>query len=101
MSNYNDDEFLKYYVRELEYLRKMGAEFQAQYPLLASRLDIGDADSTDPHVERLLESFAFLSGRLQYNIESEFPEIPSAMFNLLYPHLQAPYSIDDGDPFRC
>jgi type VI protein secretion system component VasA len=90
MSSNNQQELLKYYLRELTYLRHKGAEFRERYPRLAGRLDIGDHQSTDPHVERLLESFAFLTGRIQYNLDSEFPEIPSALLETLYPHLQAP-----------
>ncbi|HEY0601546.1 MAG TPA: type VI secretion system baseplate subunit TssF [Herpetosiphonaceae bacterium] len=90
MSGNREDQLLKYYMRELAYLRAMGAEFAEQHPAVAGRLDLGEHQSSDPHVERLLESFAFLTGRLQYQIDSEFPEIPSALLDVLYPQLQAP-----------
>ncbi|MBY0431435.1 MAG: type VI secretion system baseplate subunit TssF, partial [Rhodospirillales bacterium] len=54
------------------------------------RLDYGGDTSSDPHVERLIESFAFLSARLQRRMDSDFPEIPSALLSVLYPHLTAP-----------
>ena len=53
-----------YYLRELEWLRVEGASFAKRYPNIASRLDIGLAESADPHVERLIESVAFLTGRV-------------------------------------
>jgi type VI secretion system protein ImpG len=90
MSGHREDNLLKYYMRELAYLRAMGADFAEQHPAVAGRLNLGEHQGTDPHVERLLESFAFLTGRIQYQIDSEFPEIPAALLEMLYPHLQAP-----------
>ena len=55
----NDDEILQYYQREITYLRRMGIEFAQKYPKIAGRLEIGVDQSPDPHVERMLESFAF------------------------------------------
>lgn len=81
---------LPYYRGELTYLRRMGAAFAQQYPKVASRLELGGGESPDPHVERLLESFAFLTGRIQYNLESEFPRITTALLDLLYPQLLQP-----------
>jgi len=40
----------------------------------------------DPHVERLLEGFAFLAARTHLKIDDEFPEITEALLNVLYPH---------------
>lgn len=81
---------LEYYQRELRYLREAGAGFARRYPKIASRLQVGPDESPDPHVERLLESFAFLTGRVQHGIDSEFPLIPSALLGILYPHLLDP-----------
>ncbi len=84
------DDILGYYQRELAYLRHRGLDFAHRYPKVASRLEYGGTESQDPHVERLIESFAFLTARLQRNIDSEFPEIPTALLSVLYPHLVAP-----------
>lgn len=84
------DDILAYYQRELAYLRHRGAEFAERYPKVAHRLEFSGAEAQDPHVERLIESFAFLTARLQRNIDSEFPEIPTALLSVLYPHLVAP-----------
>ncbi len=48
----------------------------------------------------LLESFAFLTGRIQYNIDREFPEIPAGMLSVLHPHLVAPIPSMDDRPLR-
>jgi len=86
----NTEELLEYYKRELTYLRKMGAEFSQIYPKVAGRLELGMDQCPDPHIERLIESFAFLTGRIQYNLESEFPRISQALLGTLYPHFLSP-----------
>ena len=53
------DDLLYYYERELTYLRRMGAEFAGRYPKVAGRLQLERDKCEDPHVERLLEGFAF------------------------------------------
>lgn len=85
-----DDELLDHYQRELTYLRKMGVEFARTYPKVARRLEIGPDQSDDPNVERLIESFAFLTGRVQRNIDAEFPRFTHALLGLLYPQLVDP-----------
>ena len=53
-------------------------------------MELGRDECADPHVERLIEAFAFLTGRLQHEIDSEFPDITSALLNILYPQLTSP-----------
>lgn len=84
------DELLIYYERELTFLRQMGAEFAAKYPKVASRLVMEPDKCEDPHVERLLEAFAFLAARVHLKIDDEFPEITEALLNILYPHYLRP-----------
>jgi len=86
----DDRELLDFYQRELTYLRRTGVEFARAYPKIARRLELGPDQSADPHVERLIESFAFLAGRIQRNLESEFPRFTAALLGLLYPHLVQP-----------
>ncbi len=84
------DDLLLYYERELTFLRQMGAEFAGKYPKIASRLLIEPDKCEDPHVERMLEAFAFLAARVHLKIDDEFPEITGAMLNILYPHYMRP-----------
>ncbi|MEO7144658.1 MAG: type VI secretion system baseplate subunit TssF, partial [Bryobacteraceae bacterium] len=44
----------------------------------------------DPHVERLLEGFAFLAARVHLKIDDDFPEITEALLSILYPHYIRP-----------
>jgi type VI secretion system protein ImpG len=84
------DELLLYYERELTFLRQMGAEFAAKYPKIASRLVLEADKCEDPHVERMLEAFAFLAARVHLKIDDEFPEITEALLSVLYPHYLRP-----------
>src|SRR6266478_7497809 len=84
------DELLGYYERELVFLRQMGAEFARKYPKIASRLLLEGDKCEDPHVERLIEAFAFLAGRVRLKIDDEFPEITESFLEVLYPHYLAP-----------
>jgi type VI secretion system protein ImpG len=84
------EELLEYYERELTYLRQMGAEFAQKYPRVAGRLLL-DADSCgDPHVERLLEGFAFLAARVHRRLDDDFPQLSEALLNLVYPSYLRP-----------
>lgn len=84
------EELLRSYWRELSYLRRMGAAFAETYPKVAGRLELGADASPDPHVERLIESFAFLTARIQQNLDSDFPEIAVELLNILHPHYLNP-----------
>jgi type VI secretion system protein ImpG len=84
------DELLGYYERELAFVRQMGADFARKYPKIASRLSLEGDKCEDPHVERLIEAFAFLAGRVRLKVDDEFPEITESFINILYPHYLAP-----------
>ena len=84
------DELLEYYESELSFLRTMGAEFAEKYPTVASHLLLGPTGSEDPHVERLVEAFAFLAARVHLKIDDDFPEIVESFLNVLYPHYLRP-----------
>ena len=84
------DDLLGYYERELVFLRQMGAEFAQKYPKIASRLLLETDRCEDPHVERLIEGFAFLAGRVRLKVDDDFPEITESFLNVLYPHYLAP-----------
>jgi type VI secretion system protein ImpG len=84
------DELLGYYERELAFLRQMGAEFAQKYPKIAGRLQLEADKCEDPHVERMIESFAFLAGRIRLKVDDEFPEITESLLNVLYPHYLSP-----------
>ncbi len=73
----------RYFQDELAYLREMGEEFSEVYPKLSRYLS---EQSNDPDVERILESFAFLTARLREKLEDELPELTHSVINLLWPN---------------
>jgi type VI secretion system protein ImpG len=79
-----------YYERELLAIRQLAQEFARQYPAAAGRLMLEPTRSTDPHVERLIEAFALLAGRIHHKLDDEFPELTDGLLNILYPHYLAP-----------
>ena len=85
------DDLLQYYKSELAYLRRAAVGFKREYPKIASRLVIEENGETpDPHVERLIEAFAFLTARVHLKIDDDFPEITEALLQTLYPHYLRP-----------
>jgi type VI secretion system protein ImpG len=83
-------ELLPYYETELSSLRQLGAEFGRKYPKIASRLVLEPNKCDDPHVERLLEAFAFLCARVQLKIDDEFTLITESLLEVLYPDFLRP-----------
>ena len=81
---------LPYYQRELTTFRQLASEFQKQYPDVAARLLLEANRSVDPHVERLIEAFALIAGRIRHKIDDEFPELTESLLSVLYPHYLAP-----------
>jgi type VI secretion system protein ImpG len=87
----NDNEsLLQYYNDELTYLRRLGRSFALSYPKVAAQLEMSAEQCSDPHVERLIESFAFLTARLQRRLDGEFPDITASLLGVMYPHLVDP-----------
>jgi type VI secretion system protein ImpG len=90
MTANEQEELLRHYEQELTHLRRMGVEFARKYPKVAGRLELSPDQCADPYVERMIESFAYLTARIRHNIESEFPQVPSALLSILYPHYLNP-----------
>lgn len=77
----------KYFREELAFLKEQGMEFSEVYPQLSRFLH---GRTTDPDVERLLEGFAFLTGRLREKVEDDFPELTHSIINMLWPNYLRP-----------
>ena len=85
-----DTRLLSHYENELSYLREMGAEFAESHPKIASRLGMEGIEVLDPYVERLLEGVAFLTARVQLELELQYPAFTSHLLEVVYPHFLAP-----------
>ncbi len=79
-----------YYLRELVTLREDAEIFARSHPVEAQALGLGKAGSRDPQVEMLIQSFAFLTGRVQYEMEASKAVLANSLLQDLYPHLAAP-----------
>ncbi|MBI5655677.1 MAG: type VI secretion system baseplate subunit TssF, partial [Geobacter sp.] len=85
-----DDKLLNYYEQELTFIRKMGVEFARKYPKIAGRLLLEPDKCEDPFTERIIEAFAFISGRIHKKIDDDFPELTESLLGILYPHYTNP-----------
>ena len=85
-----DADFLPYYLKEISRLRTAGSAFAQQYTDLAGALDFQSAETDDPQIARLIDSFAFLTAKLQQQFDAQFPQIPTALLEALYPQLVSP-----------
>ncbi len=84
------DDLIKFYNKELTYIRRSAAAFAEANPKIAGRLRLSQDTIEDPHVSRLIESVAFLNARVRKKLDDSFPEISNAMLEVLYPHYLAP-----------
>lgn len=92
--------FNHYYQSELSALRQAGKRFAERNPALAPFLG---QSGRDPDVERLLEGFAFLTGRLRQKLDDELPELTHSLMHLLWPNYMRPlpaFSMLQFDPLR-
>jgi type VI secretion system protein ImpG len=84
------DNLYAHYERELSFFRRQAKEFALRYPSMADALLHPEAESKDPHVERLIEAFALIAGRIHSRLDDEYPELTSGLLDVLYPHYLAP-----------
>ncbi|KAB2928832.1 MAG: type VI secretion system baseplate subunit TssF [Dechloromonas sp.] len=85
------EDLLPYYERELSFLRQHSREFAERYPKLAAQLLLSGEGCDDPHVERMIQSFALLTGRVAKKLEDSYPQFTEALLNVLYPHYLRPF----------
>src|SRR5882672_9241831 len=64
-------------------MRELSKEFSAANPDVAHYLS---EQSRDPDVERMLEGFAFLAGRVRQQLDDEFPQLTHGLTRMLWPH---------------
>jgi type VI secretion system protein ImpG len=79
-----------FYQSELSALRDEALTFAGKHPEAARSLGLNAQQASDPQAELLIQSFAYLTGRLQYRRELDQAELPNALLSFLYPHLEAP-----------
>lgn len=85
-----DNKFLNYYNKELAFVRRLGAEFAKQHPKVAGHLRMSEDSIEDPHVSRLIEAVAFMNAGIRERLDDDYPQLATALLNVLYPHYLAP-----------
>ncbi|MGS1002232.1 type VI secretion system baseplate subunit TssF [Burkholderia glumae] len=75
---------------ELASLRTESVQFSEKHRELARTLGLNAREASDPQVELLLQSFAFLAARLRHQVELDKARLPNTLLSFLYPHLEAP-----------
>lgn len=85
------EELLPHYERELALLREQSQEFASRYPRVAGALHLRGDTAQDPHVERMIESFALLAARIHKRLDDDFPLFTESLLEVLYPHYLRPF----------
>lgn len=80
------EELLQHYERELSRLREATRRYAEAHANTAAALELGPDASTDPEVERLLQSVALLNTATQKMIEEGRSEFHRALLQTLQPH---------------
>ncbi|MEP2592518.1 MAG: type VI secretion system baseplate subunit TssF, partial [Kangiellaceae bacterium] len=79
------DQLMRYYERELAYVRKSLDEFVNQFPEQAGTLRLNQSANEDPNISRLIDAMALLTAKTEKRIDEQFPELVQGLFSLLYP----------------
>ncbi|WP_175037102.1 type VI secretion system baseplate subunit TssF [Burkholderia contaminans] len=85
------EDVLPYFERELGLLRRSTRAFAELYPKIAARLAMSGEHSDDPHVERLLQSFALMCARHDIRLEDEVPEFTHALLDTIHGAFLRPF----------
>ncbi len=80
-----------YFEREYNYLQYAGEEFAEKHQSIAGRLRLTERQRKDPFVERLMEAFAFLAGRVHERLDDEIPEFTGGLLEQLFPQFLRPF----------
>lgn len=84
------NKLLSYYQRELNYIKQQGKLFAKRFPKIAKRLGFIEGETEDPHVSRLIESFALLTSRIHQRLDDDIPEVITALMESMAPQFLRP-----------
>ena len=79
------DSLMTWYERELRFLRDDAQAFSCEHPELARHLGVGYDTISDPHVTRMVESFALSNARLSRQLSEDFAQMSSCLLNTIFP----------------
>ena len=71
-------------------MRDLAGEFASEHARIANRFGL-DADTcADPHVEWLMDGFAFLTARVQQKLDGDYAVLTQHLLEMIYPDYLAP-----------
>lgn len=79
------DSLLAWFERELSFLRSGGRKFAEEHPQLARHMGMSYDSISDPHVARVIESFALLNARLSRQLSEDSTRISNNLLQILFP----------------
>lgn len=82
---------LSYYQKELSFLKQHGKVFANRFPKIARRLGMVEGETEDPHISRLIESFALLTSRIHQRLDDDVPEVIDTLLATLAPQFLRPF----------
>ncbi|NTZ04390.1 type VI secretion system baseplate subunit TssF [Burkholderia metallica] len=77
-------DLLPHFEREMTLLRRSMQAFAQRFPKIAARLAITGGNSDDPHVERLLQSFALMAACHDIRLEDDVPAFTHSFLDTLH-----------------
>ncbi|WP_062268603.1 type VI secretion system baseplate subunit TssF [Endozoicomonas arenosclerae] len=79
------ESILPWYERELNFLRSQVYRLSREHPFLAKRLGIRHEGVDDPHMLRLIDSFALCNARLSRQLSEESTQISNNLLQVIFP----------------
>ncbi|CAB5279006.1 type VI secretion protein [Burkholderia multivorans] len=79
------DELLPHFEYELGLLARKLTEFAERYPKIATRLGIQSGQVDDPHISRLVQTFAFMASALDTRLTDDYPEFIESLLGVINP----------------
>jgi type VI secretion system protein ImpG len=95
------DDLLPYYNQELINIINLAEQFAKAHPKVASQLHIGTGAAQDPHIGRLIQSFAFLTAHIQRRLDDDYLQVSESLLNIIYPHYLAAIPAFSIVRFEC
>jgi len=85
------DTLLNFYNEELRDLHNEARHFSQKHPEVAHALGLEENSVTDPMMNHLMQSFAFMGARLQQQAKDGQNKLIKSLLKLSAPHLEHPY----------
>ncbi|MCW8344586.1 type VI secretion system baseplate subunit TssF [Vibrio sp. ZSDZ65] len=81
------DPLLRYYERELTFLRRALGHYSDEHSQFASALNLHQGQIEDPSIARLLDGVALLNAKTEMALKNQIPSIVESIINVIYPSL--------------